>query len=63
MNIWWIVAWDHYYPSRKLDNVKGTFSSKQEALDSATYRTCMSDYDFLEIVNVNDLLFPETPKS
>ena len=35
MKVWWVVAWDNYYPCEELRNVRGTFNTKQEAIDFA----------------------------
>ena len=35
MKVWWVVAWDNYYPCEELHNVRGTFNSEQEAINFA----------------------------
>lgn len=35
MKIWWVTAWDNYYPDGGLDNVKGTFATESEAQEFA----------------------------
>ena len=72
MKVWWVVAWDDYYPSEELKNVRGTFNSKQEAIDFADkirqfgndiqyeYQGKMIEYnetyEHIEVINVCDML-------
>jgi hypothetical protein len=57
--VWWVLAWNDYYPSSGLGNVKKTFSTKSEAREYAERLEAgegYADYDNVEIVNVSDYL-------
>lgn len=65
MKIWWVTAWQNYYPDGGLDNIKGSFSTKEEAEEFAkTLRaegmpspgSFLPRYDFVEVENIAHLL-------
>ena len=72
MKVWWVVAWDNYYPCEELRNVRGTFNSKQEEIDFADkikqfgndikyeYEGKLIEfnetYDCVQVINVSDML-------
>lgn len=48
-----VVAWDFYYPSGGLGNIKGLYSTKEEAQEAAKNPKLIQTYDN---VDVEDLL-------
>jgi hypothetical protein len=53
MNVFWVLAYDKYYPSGGLGNVKRTFPSREEA---AEYAETIQGYDYVEIQDVSRML-------
>ena len=53
MNVFWVLAYDQYYPSGGLGNVKRTFSSWEEAVE---YTETIQGYDYVEIQDVSSML-------
>jgi hypothetical protein len=59
LKVWWVLAWNDYYPSSGLGNLRETFSTWSEAHDYAGFlrsNDSWSSYDNVEIVNVSDYL-------
>lgn len=65
MKIWWVTAWQNYYPDGGLDNIKGSFSTKEEAEEFAEKLRAEGlsqgirfypRYDFVEVENIAHLL-------
>jgi hypothetical protein len=57
--VWWVLAWEQYYPKAALENVYETFEDKSEAeLCAETLRdpNKYNYYDYVEVVNVSNLL-------
>ena len=54
MKIYWVLAWDSYYPKRALDNVEGRFETYEEACEYAN--TIMRNFDNVEIENILPLI-------
>ena len=55
MKLWWVLAWDHYYPSGGLRNVVSTHETKEEADEQVKIRLG-EGCDNAETVNVSYLL-------
>jgi hypothetical protein len=53
--VFWVVAWDRYYPSGGLNNVKSTHSTREEAAAAAS-QLPSGAYDFVEIIDISDML-------
>jgi hypothetical protein len=56
LKVWWVVAWDTYYPSGSLRNVKGTFYTEEGAKAFTEELEAQGRFDNVEIVNVSDYL-------
>ena len=72
MKVWWVVAWENYYPKESLDNVIDTFATEQEAMVFAAkieqhghyvsyyYNDVLAEYtqeyDHIEVINVSERL-------
>ena len=67
MKVWWVLAWEQYYPSSELGNVHSTYATREEAVavaeqlkipwDAANgepYRYCPEN---VEVVNISNMLF------
>lgn len=62
MKVWWVLAWEQYYPNGGLGNVVGTFETKEEADQFAA--SFKYDYgssfeyrpDYVEVENVSEML-------
>lgn len=54
MRLWWVVAWDQHYPYSQLRNVKGTYETEEQAAVSAD--ALKDSWDFVEVVNVKDMI-------
>ena len=54
MKVWWVFAYDQYYPSAGLSDVKNTFATEEEA--QAYVDELQSTCDYVRIVNVSDML-------
>lgn len=60
MKVWWVIAWDNYYPDGNLNNVRSTWETKEEAereqlrLMAGSRLTHVPDH--VEIVDVSELL-------
>jgi hypothetical protein len=53
MKVFWVLAYDWYYPETGLGNVKGTFLTKEEAEEYAeTLRLRSFDEVYVEDVSV-----------
>lgn len=53
--VWWVVAWDFYYPCGGLNNVKSTHSSETEAAEEAA--SLIGIYDSVEVINVSSFIY------
>lgn len=63
MKIWWVLAWDNYYPDGSLGNVKSTWGTKEEAIaeekrlaDPSSHGNGWYGADNIDIVNISDML-------
>ncbi len=72
MKVWWVVAWDNYYPDEGLENVVDTFATEQESMVFAakieqhghyiTYEyndkeiEYKREYENVEVINISDKL-------
>lgn len=53
MKVFWVVAYDQYYPDGGLDNVRKTFATRAEAEE---YAKTVKDYDHVEVHDVRSML-------
>jgi len=53
MKVFWVVAYDQYYPSGGLGNVLETFATRKEA---DAYADDVTGYEFIEVHDVRHLL-------
>lgn len=53
MKIWWVLAWDTYYPGSALLNVNSTWETEEDAEIAALK---IKDEDHVRVVNVSDML-------
>lgn len=53
MKIWWVIAYDGYYPGSSLTNVHSTYKTEEEAKQQASK---INDFDYVEVINVSPLL-------
>jgi hypothetical protein len=56
IKVWWVLAWDTYYPSGSLRNVKGTFYTEEEARKEKEELEAQERFDYVEVANVSGLL-------
>jgi hypothetical protein len=56
IKVWWVLAWDTYYPSGSLRNVKGTFYTEEEARKEKKELETQECFDYVEVVNISDYL-------
>lgn len=58
MRIYWVLAWNQYYPSGALSDVESTWSTMEEA--EARKKQLQDDpecyYDYIDVEDVSDLL-------
>jgi hypothetical protein len=54
--VWWVLAWDTYYPSGSLRNVKGTFYTEEEARKEKEELEAQERFDYVEVANICGLL-------
>lgn len=54
MKTWWVIGHDTYYPCGGLDDVRGTFTTEEEAKEFA--ESIYSGWDFVEVINVIEYL-------
>jgi hypothetical protein len=53
MKIWWVVAWDYYYPSGGLNNMQSTHSTEEEAIAASKLITT---FDNVKVINISSFL-------
>ena len=53
MKVFWVIAYDHYYPDAGLRDVRGTFLTREEAEE---YAATLKDFDYVEIEDVSEML-------
>lgn len=51
---WLIVAYDGYYPSGRLYNIRAAFETQDEADD--VWKSYTDKYDFVQVVNIVEYL-------
>lgn len=51
MKVFWVLAWEQYYPDARLGNVRRTFETKEEA--DAYALEIGSSYDYVEVEDVS----------
>jgi hypothetical protein len=61
MKVFWVLAWEKYYPSRALNNVYSTHETFEEAqlvADALRRREPMANdyFDYVEIEDVSEML-------
>lgn len=56
MRLWWVVAWDKYYPSAALGNVIATYATEAEAESHKVSTQNQDSYDVVQVINVKDLV-------
>jgi hypothetical protein len=61
MKVWWVFAWDKYYPLGELDNLVATFHTQEEAEAYAKYMRAdaYESYDHITVIDVRSMLFDE----
>lgn len=58
LKVWWVLAWDQYYPDSELGNVKSTHVTEEEAKEAAAHPDLRS-WDRVEVMNISHMLFQE----
>lgn len=59
MKVWWVLAWDKYYPKCELGDVLSTHLTEEEAeqfIVDFKARLGEDYYDYMEVTNVSSLL-------
>jgi hypothetical protein len=57
MKVWWVVAWDDYYPDSALHNVRSTHETKEEANKTAdALRLEAYAPDHVDVINITEML-------
>lgn len=57
MKVFWLVAWDTYYPSGALRNVQGTYATKEEAMSALRgLQDTVYARDHAEVIDVSEML-------
>lgn len=64
MKVWWVLAWDHYYPRGGLNNVDSCWETEEEALKRANdLKVNGSDdsndftFDYITVENISRRLW------
>ena len=50
MKIWWIIAYDEYYPCGGLDDLIGSYETEREAKEHA--KSIYSGWDVVKVINI-----------
>jgi len=56
MKVWWVYAWNQYYPSSCLGDLIDTFATAAEADASADSLKDSGNYSYVEVVDISDRL-------
>jgi hypothetical protein len=72
IKVWWVVAWNVYYPGEELDNVIDTFYTEESAIafqqevkqnghylvfeNNGKKLEFNNEYDYVEVIDVSDKL-------
>lgn len=56
MKVWWVMAWNTYYPGGGLQNVDSTWETKEEAEAQAAMVRERDNDDFVEVWNISGML-------
>ena len=61
MKVWWVLAWQKYYPSEGLLNVESTWETREEAEAQASALRGgnpkdLDYYDYVQVRNISDML-------
>jgi hypothetical protein len=56
MKVFWVMAWEQYYPEGALRNVRGTFHTREEAAVLEAKLLSAKDYDHVEVIDVRHLI-------
>lgn len=59
-NVWWVLAYDQYYPEGGLGDVYKTCDSEEAANAVAAELKRTGSYDYVEVENVSHLLYNVT---
>ena len=54
MKIWWVFAFDGYYPSGGIEDLSGSFPTEEEAEEFA--QLIYSDWDNVQVINITEHL-------
>lgn len=54
MKVYWVLAWDTYYPCGGLDDVKSTHAIEEEAWEAA--RILQGNYDYVTVEDIRNLV-------
>lgn len=54
MKVFWVLAYDRYYPNGGLSDVMGTFLTREEA---EKYAASLTSYDYVQIEDVSNMLY------
>jgi len=57
MKVWWVYAWDQYYPSSCLGDLVHTFATYAEAYVCADGLRDSGNYNYVDIVDISDRLY------
>jgi hypothetical protein len=57
MKVFWVLAWETYYPNGGLGNVLSTHETLEEAIEAAKkLRIEDQSYDFIAVEDVSEML-------
>jgi len=57
MKVWWVYAWNQYYPSSCLGDLIDTFVTEAEAAVFADDLKDTGNYSYVEVVDISDRLY------
>jgi hypothetical protein len=57
MKVWWVYAWNQYYPSSCLGDLIDTFATAAEAEVFADGLKDTGNYSYVEVVDISDRLY------
>lgn len=58
MKVFWVLAWDQYYPGGRLNNVESTWATREEAEKRVKELELLPSFyfDYVEIKDVSEMI-------
>ena len=58
MKVFWVLAWDQYYPRGRLNNVESTWETREEAEKRVEQLEANPScyFDYIEIEDISELI-------